>query len=987
MSQIHITDGQTDQILSVITAEHILSNNHHKSLKDTLETFSFETFADMPFSNYLGKLNRVIIPNEDGKYIEFVIFEAGKYRSADGVLITEVYTSASYQLLKKSKIIEPQILPGQTTSQAVAFALYNTEWQPGVITFVGSRTFEIDEHTNPYSFLKRVANEFELELRFRVEIDGNKITGRYVDLVPEIGEWQGREIELGKDLHGIRRIEEAGDVVTALVGLGPVREDGTRLEALVEDNEALQRWGRNGQHLIETYEPESTDEDMTLARLTELTKNELEKRVNAVVEYKCDIADLENVPGMENKKIRFGDTIKIKDAKFKPPLYLEARVHTQERDIVNRAQKTVELGDFIEYTEAEVMSIWQSLQAQIRQKISMSDLREVTYTKPEIDQKDEIVYQDGTVYTDQRSDQVKQEAEQDATDKANRAEDNSKQYTDNVATQVEQNSREFTEQYAEKKVSQSTTPPSSPSFGDLWIDISGDPHIWKRWSGTQWEALERTNLNQMLGELQSDQIANGAVVSEKMADLAVTLEKIANNSVDTTKIAANSVTAQKIAAGAVETDKLAANSVIADKIAAGAINADKIAAGTITSDLISTVGLDAGVIKFGTMSGQRIQADTITATQITSGTITTDLISTTGLDAGVIKFGTMSGQRIQANSISADRLNVGSLSAITTNFGTMTAGTITGTTIIGSTITANGNKGRVEIDQNGWLVRDGSGNVRIGVTTTDQSWSLAQPAAVQFLNDSGQNVGYIGMYSNQDRMSFYSAYDMIITAPTIRVGGERVEFSGSLNAYNHFRIHSGDLRFQFSEGNYLAEHRSLIAGISFGRTDNENAGGIQFRNYNTSGTGWYSIDERRHTGVDIVTRNRGSWTTALRIEPNGNMYAAGSKSGIVDTENYGTRALYAYEGTMNWFFDLISASLENGESFITINPMFLETITDEYFVKTFTQNCCSVQVISRESNGFWVRTESEEEKAEVVFEVYGLRKGYEDVYMEEINTN
>ncbi|WBX81285.1 hypothetical protein PD280_06070 [Virgibacillus salarius] len=91
---------------------------------------------------------------------------------------------------------------------------------------------------------------------------------------------------------------------------------------------------------------------------------------------------------MENKKIRFGDKIKIKDLMFHPPLYLEARVHTVERSITDKSQKKVTLGDYIEYTEEEVKAIWKQLQDEIRQKVSNDELMEYTYTKQVINSKD-----------------------------------------------------------------------------------------------------------------------------------------------------------------------------------------------------------------------------------------------------------------------------------------------------------------------------------------------------------------------------------------------------------------------------------------------------------------------------------------------------------------------------------------------------------------------------------------------------------------------
>ncbi|MFD2628779.1 phage tail spike protein [Oceanobacillus kapialis] len=372
---IHITNGQSDDILDFITENNFFSDVHRQSLQDNLETYEFTTFADKPFSEHLGKLNRVIIPAEDQGYKEFIINESLKYRDTSG-LKAEIYADASYLTLKKAEPIVPQTFKEETSTTAVSRATNGTEWRPGIIEVEGYRTFHIEEHTNPYAFLKRIASEFGLELRFRVEVKGGRIIGRYVDLLERMGQWRGREVEFGRDLIGIQRREKTDNIYTALKGLGPKKDDGTHLEVIVTDEEALQRWGRPDpisgelQHLWDTYEPQSTDQEMTKSRLRELTENELEKRVNEVVEYESTIADLENVPGMENKKIRFGDTIKIRDTKFNPPLYLEARVHTQERSIKNKSQKNVVLGDYIEYTEEEVQAVWQSMQAEIRRRLA-----------------------------------------------------------------------------------------------------------------------------------------------------------------------------------------------------------------------------------------------------------------------------------------------------------------------------------------------------------------------------------------------------------------------------------------------------------------------------------------------------------------------------------------------------------------------------------------------------------------------------------------
>ncbi|USK46282.1 phage tail spike protein [Cytobacillus oceanisediminis] len=373
---IHVSDGLTDKILSVIDFGEFWDDVHYKSLRDSMETFDFLTFGDKPFASFLSKRNRVIIPDEDGRYLEFIISNTRKYRSGQSGQITAVKSNASYLELQKAKVISPGKRSSQSLSTLVSLAVGGTEWRAGRLEGYGTRTINIEKHTDPYSLLKMIETEFKLELQFRIEIRSNRIVGRYVDLVQRIGEWRGREVEFGHDLIGIERNEDTDNIVTALVGIGPEREDGTRLEVTVSDSDAWQRWGRidpaTGQraHIIEKYEPQSNDQDMTLERLTTLTENELEKRINATIEYQAEAVDLENVPGLKNKRVRFGDSIRVKDSKFEPPIYLNARVHTQERSISDPSNKKFLLGDFIEYSEEDIHALWNSMQLEIQRKLA-----------------------------------------------------------------------------------------------------------------------------------------------------------------------------------------------------------------------------------------------------------------------------------------------------------------------------------------------------------------------------------------------------------------------------------------------------------------------------------------------------------------------------------------------------------------------------------------------------------------------------------------
>lgn len=370
---IHITNGRTDDIIGFFTQKDTTFNEHTQNLETHQDSFEFSTFGDHKYTDTLTDMNRLIIPAEDGGYSEYVINTVRKSR--DRTSKVRVKSFASYQMLSVAKVIRPTSLSAYTPSQALGFITNGTEWRPGIVESNATRTFHIENYTDPLSFLKTVANEFELEIRFRVETDGKRVTGRFIDLLEQVGEWRGREITFGKDLASIERTEDFGNIYTKLICLGTEDEEGNRLEIEVTDDDALRRWGRHHpitgelMHLEDFYEPISDREDMTESELRQYGRTELNKRINSIVTYEAEVVDLENVSGMANKKIRFGDTVRIKDEKFNPPLYVEARIFEQRRDIFTKSNKKVKFGDFIERTEDELKATVSQLRKEIKTQI------------------------------------------------------------------------------------------------------------------------------------------------------------------------------------------------------------------------------------------------------------------------------------------------------------------------------------------------------------------------------------------------------------------------------------------------------------------------------------------------------------------------------------------------------------------------------------------------------------------------------------------
>lgn len=346
---IHLLDYKTDNIVAFLESE--LQDAFHLRTMDLEETFRFEWPVNDAKSQYIVGRNRVVIPDDKTGYREFIINELDK--DADSVI---AYCSASFLDLKKQKIISPQPLTGQTVNTAANWVLSGTEWELGTTDYAGIRQITF-EYMNAYDAILQVKQTFGCEISFRIEIDGNEIVKRYVDLVTRLGKFDGKEITFGKDLTGIRRKVNYDDLVTSLVCIGPEKEDGTRLKVTVENEAARQRWGRNGKHLVALYEPESSDQDMTTERLTSLGQTELNKRIMSAIEYTVEQATLDSVLGLEHEKAFFADTLRVKDLHYIPPLYLEARVTEVERPLLNVSEKTYKLGEFVEYSQGEVMNV------------------------------------------------------------------------------------------------------------------------------------------------------------------------------------------------------------------------------------------------------------------------------------------------------------------------------------------------------------------------------------------------------------------------------------------------------------------------------------------------------------------------------------------------------------------------------------------------------------------------------------------------------
>ncbi|HHL0974411.1 TPA: phage tail spike protein [Bacillus cereus] len=517
---LHVVDFKTDQIVAAIQPQDYWDDKRQWEIKNNVDMLDFTVFDGTTHSATLQQQNLVLKEVRDGRIVPYVIRETEK--NSDKRSIT-TYASGAWVQIAKSGIIKPQRIEGKTVNEYIDMALVGMKWKRGKTDYAGFHTMTIDEFMDPLTFLKKIASLFKLEIQYRVEVQGSQIIGWYVDMIQRRGRDTGKEIELGKDLIGVTRIEHSRDICTALVGF--VKGEGDNVITIesinrglpyIVDNDAFQRWNERGKHKFGFYTPETEELNMTPQRLMTLMEIELKKRVNSSVSYEVEAQSIGRIFGLAHELINEGDTIRIKDTGFTPKLYLEARVIAGDESFTDPTQDKYVFGDYREITDPneELRKIYNRILSKFGEKQEM------------LDQLDKLV--------------------KDANETASNAKKES-EAAKTLAEKVQENIKNNTVEIIEAK-----NPPTTGLKPNktLWRDISnGKPGILKIWTGAAWESVvpdvesvkketldqvnkdiesTKTELNQKVQEAQNQATGQFNEVQEGLQGVSRTISSIEN---------------------------------------------------------------------------------------------------------------------------------------------------------------------------------------------------------------------------------------------------------------------------------------------------------------------------------------------------------------------------------------------------------------------------------------------------------------------------
>ncbi|MED2981950.1 phage tail spike protein [Bacillus thuringiensis] len=525
---LHVVDFKTNQIVSAVQPKDYWDDKRHWEIKNNIDTLEFRVFENTDHAATLVQQNLVLKEVRGGRIVPYVVTETEK-DSKDRSLM--VYASGEWIQLAKSGIIEPQKIESKTLKQCMEIALKGTKWKIGKTEHDGAHSMVIEEFTDPLDLLKKIAASFELEIQYRAEVVGSKIVGRYVDMVKRRGRDTRKEITFGKDLIGIKRIENSQNICTALLGFVK-KENGEFITIssinkgvpYLVDDAAYQRWNENGKHKFAFYTPQTDDQNMSPERLLTLMKTEMSKLVNASVSYGVDAQNIARIPGLSHEEINEGDTIRIIDEGFTPKLYLEARAIAGDESFKDPTQDNYEFGDYREIVDQndELRRLYQKILSSLYDKVPQ-ELFDQLKEKVNGQNKDII----------------------DAKDKADQAQKESQTAKDLVET-----TQKYIEQNMVDIIEQPTAPTENLRDGKtLWID-SSDPEnkVQKLWKGGQWQRVTpdtgplkqsikdvkedietaKTELNQKVQEAQNQATGQFNEVKESLQGVSRTISNIEN---------------------------------------------------------------------------------------------------------------------------------------------------------------------------------------------------------------------------------------------------------------------------------------------------------------------------------------------------------------------------------------------------------------------------------------------------------------------------
>ena len=121
--------------------------------------------------------------------------------------------------------------------------------------------------------------------------------------------------------------------------------------------------------------------------------------------------------------------------------------------------------------------------------------------------------------------------------------------------------------------------------------------------------------------IQTRDIKNGAVTTEKLSDNSITNEKLADGSITGDKLRDDSVSGEKLADGSVSSEKLADNAISGEKLADGSVSGAKLEDGAVGAEKMAADAVSESKLQDGAVTNEKIADGAVHDRHIAPGAI------------------------------------------------------------------------------------------------------------------------------------------------------------------------------------------------------------------------------------------------------------------------------------------------------------------------------------------------------------------------------
>ncbi|WP_176087330.1 phage tail spike protein [Virgibacillus dokdonensis] len=353
------------------------------AITDNYIKADFEETVEMPVSflinypasdsdaEYLVGGNQVAFRDLKGDFRLFTIREVD---DRDGEATEKIVNCMPGIQELADVMVEERRPQDKDAAYVLGLILENARWQVGNVADLGINSTSF-YFKNAYECLGELTDIWGGEVVDRVEIKGNKIAGRYVDIVHRKGSDTGKRFEIDKDIKNITRTvlyypktalygkgkslqtENEGytrkitfrDVVWSKKKGDPV--DKPKGQEWVGDPDALESHGipnhQTGKmmHRFGLFEDsEEEDPEKLLAKTWQAVQDEKEPKA----QYEMDIITFYGISGYEHEQVFLGDTGIARDKDIKPMILIEARIMSWKYDIGNPEDGSLVLGNILD---------------------------------------------------------------------------------------------------------------------------------------------------------------------------------------------------------------------------------------------------------------------------------------------------------------------------------------------------------------------------------------------------------------------------------------------------------------------------------------------------------------------------------------------------------------------------------------------------------------------------------------------------------------